>query len=171
MMSTIVRGTTWAWLILSVSVVSTRAGSETVPLGSDLGRLQGTWTAQAGPRHGIRVVLEFHGRQVDAEITTPKGLHVRAQGEVKIDETTSPRSLDWVKFTGPDQQEFPTILGIYKLEQDAFTVCNGGLHGDRPTEFKPGEGVFAEVVTFHRSQAARRPSAQLSNSLRIPTGE
>ncbi len=125
----ILPGWAWAGLLLSVAAASARAGNETVPAGSDLGRLQGRWTAQAGPRHGIRVILEFHGRQVDAVITTPKGLNVRAQGEVRIDETTSPRSLDWVKFTGPDQQEFPTILGIYKLDHDAFTVCNGGLHG------------------------------------------
>jgi uncharacterized protein (TIGR03067 family) len=162
MSSSILRGLTWAGLILTVTAASSRAGNETVPPGSDLGRLQGRWTAQAGPRHRIQVVLEFHGRQVDALITTPKGLNVRAQGEVRIDETTSPRSLDWVKFTGPDQQEFPTILGIYKLDHDAFTVCNGGLHGERPTEFKPGEGVFAEVVTFHRTQAAPCPNPNRS---------
>jgi uncharacterized protein (TIGR03067 family) len=109
----------------------------------------------------MRVVLDVQGRQVNAVITTPQGLNLRAQGELKLDETTSPRSLDWVKFTGPDQQEFPSILGIYKLDHDTFTVCNGGLHGARPKEFKPGEGVLAEVVTFCREQAAPTRKAKL----------
>ena len=72
---------------------------------------------------------------------------------MKLDETTSPRRLDWIKFTGADQQEFPPVLGIYTVEGDRFTVCNGGLNGSRPSEFKPGDGILAEVVVFERERA------------------
>ena len=75
-------------------------------------------------------------------------------GEVKLDATTSPRQLDWINFTGADQQEFPPVLGIYAIEGDRFTVCNGGLNGSRPSEFKPGDGILAEVVVFERRPIA-----------------
>jgi uncharacterized protein (TIGR03067 family) len=116
----------------------------------DLGRLQGRWKAMAGPRKEIRVVLEIKGRDVSVDIKTPKGLDFQAQGELTLDESTSPRSLDWRKFSGPDQQPLPDIAAVYKIEGDTFTVCNGGVHGSRPKDFKPGEGVLADVVVFQR---------------------
>ena len=87
---------------------------------------------------------------MDAAITTPQGVRLQVHGELKLDETSSPRSLDWIKFTGADQQEFPPIPAIYKIDRDTFTVCNGGLNGSRPREFKAGDGVLAEVVVFQR---------------------
>jgi hypothetical protein len=77
-------------------------------------------------------------------------MKIRVHGELRIDETVSPRVLDWVKFNGPDDNELPEILGIYKLENDTLTVVNGGLHGGRPREFKPGEGLLGDLVTFRR---------------------
>ena len=115
-----------------------------------LSRLQGRWTAKAGTRHEIHVVIEIKGRGVCAAIKTPQGLDFQVQGELKLDETTSPRSLDWKKLIGPDQQPLPEIAAVYKIDGDTFTVCNGGFLGARPKEFKPGEGVLADVVVFHR---------------------
>jgi uncharacterized protein (TIGR03067 family) len=149
-----------AWMIVGVSPISAHAGNETISAESDLGRLQGKWTAQAGLRRELRVSLEIQGRRVDAVVTTPQGLNLRAQGEVKIDERTSPRTVDWIKFNGPDQQELPAILGIYKFDRETFVVCTGGFNGDRPTEFKPGEGVLTEVVTFRRPPAPSREKAK-----------
>jgi uncharacterized protein (TIGR03067 family) len=126
------------------------AADEAVSRDGDLGRLQGRWTAKAGTRREIHVVIEIKGRDVHAAIKTPQGLDFQVQGELKLDETTSPRSLDWKKFSGPDQQPLPDIAAVYKIEGDTFTVCNGGFLGSRPKEFKPGEGVLADVVVFHR---------------------
>ena len=75
------------------------------------------------------------------------------EGEIKLDESTSPRQLDWINFTGADQQEFPPLLAIYSVAGDRFTVCNGGMNGSRPTEFKRGDGILAEVVVFQRESA------------------
>ena len=83
-------------------------------------------------------MLEIKGQKATATIKTPHGGKLLLTGEVKLDATTSPRRLDWIKFTGADQQEFPPVLGIYTVEGDRFTVCNGGLNGSRPSEFKPG---------------------------------
>jgi uncharacterized protein (TIGR03067 family) len=140
---------------MSFSWITTMAGSpEAIAANSDLGRLQGSWTARAGARKEIRVVLTVRGREVDVAISTPQGIRAKAQGVVKFDETTSPRQVDWINFTSADQQEFPQIPGIYKLDGDTFTVCNGGMNGSRPKEFKPGDGVLSEVVVFQRERVA-----------------
>jgi uncharacterized protein (TIGR03067 family) len=139
-------------------------GAEPPPSGeSDLARLQGRWTARAGARREVRVLLEIEGCKVTATVKTPHGARLLLTGEVKLDEKTSPRRVDWIKFTGADQQEFPGLLGIYTLKADRFTVCNGGLNGSRPNDFKPGDGILSEVVTFERERslaaAKSKPSA------------
>ena len=108
---------------------------------------------ETGARREVRVLLEIKGCKATATIKTPHGAKLLLTGEVKLDETTSPRRVDWIKFTGADQQEFPALLGIYSLEGDRFTVCNGGLNGSRPREFKPGDGILAEVVRFERDRS------------------
>ena len=108
-------------------------------------------------------MLEIKGSKATATIKTPHGARLLLTGEVKLDETASPRRLDWIKFTGADQQEFPPLLGIYGLKGDRFTVCNGGLNGSRPSDFKPGNGILAEVVVFERepslAAAKSKPAA------------
>jgi uncharacterized protein (TIGR03067 family) len=146
---------TAALAAMTLSWNTTMAGSpEAIAAASDLGRLQGCWTGRAGARKEIRVILTVRGRQVDVAISTPQGIRVQAQGLVKFDEATSPRQVDWINFTSADQQEFPLIPGIYKLDGNTFTVCNGGMNGSRPKEFKPGDGVLSEVVVFERERVA-----------------
>jgi uncharacterized protein (TIGR03067 family) len=137
----------------SVGLTMVAGGTETTPGEKDLAKLQGRWTARAGARREVRVVLEIKGQKATATIKTPHGAKLLLTGEVKLDATTSPRRLDWIKFTGADQQDFPPVLGIYTVEGDRFTVCNGGLNGSRPSEFKPGDGILAEVVVFERERS------------------
>jgi uncharacterized protein (TIGR03067 family) len=139
-------------MILLLGVSNAVAG-ETSAAPGDLGRIQGSWTAQAGSRREIRVEMNINGREVKVAISTPQGLNIQAEGELKLDESTSPRSLDWVRFSGPDQQRYPAMPAVYKLEGETFTVCNGGFLGPRPKDFKPGEGALSDVVVFHRSAA------------------
>ena len=138
--------------ITALGWISALAGTEAIPADTDLGRLQGRWTARAGARREVKVFLTIQGRRVDATIKTPQGVSFEVQGEVRLDETTSPRSLYWVNFSGADQQEFPQIPAIYKLDRDTFTLCNGGMNGTRPKEFKPGDGALADIVVFERER-------------------
>ncbi len=148
-------------MAVGLAGMSIVAAAESEAQTSDLSRLQGRWTARAGARREIRVTLEIQGQRVNADITTPQGLRIQVHGELKLDETSSPGSLDWVKFVGADQQEFPPIPAIYKLDRNTFTVCNGGLNGSRPKQFKAGDGVFADVVVFQRvSQDAPKPPSE-----------
>jgi uncharacterized protein (TIGR03067 family) len=140
--------------IATLGWISAFAGNEAIPADTDLGRLQGRWTARAGAHREFRVVLAIQGRRANATIKTPQGISFEVQGQVRLDETTSPRSLDWVNFSGADQQEFPQIPAIYKLDRDTFTLCNGGMNGTRPKEFKPGDGALADVVVFERERSS-----------------
>jgi uncharacterized protein (TIGR03067 family) len=119
-------------------------------LAGDLGRLQGRWTASAGLRRDIRVVLEIKGRAVTVDISMPRGQNFQVEGELALDETTRPRSLAWTRFMAPGEQPLPEIQGVYKIDGDIFTVCNGGLHGTRPKEFKRGDHPLADLVVFQR---------------------
>jgi uncharacterized protein (TIGR03067 family) len=149
--------------VMSLAWLSTFAGTEFTKSETDLDRIQGRWTARAGAKREVRVMLEIQGAQVDASIRTPQGIRFQVRGQVKLDETTSPRSLDWVKFSGADQQEFPDIPAIYKLDRGTFTVCNGGLGGRRPAQFASGDGILTEVVVFEREPAAPEPDGNPSS--------
>jgi uncharacterized protein (TIGR03067 family) len=135
-------------------IAAVAGGPDSIPPNGDLGRLQGRWTTRAGAHKDIQVVMCIKGKDVDLSINTPQGIRLKAQGQVKIDDTTSPRKLDWINFSSADQQEYPQVQGIYKVDGDRFTVCNGGFNGARPKEFRPGDGVLADVVVFQREQVA-----------------
>jgi uncharacterized protein (TIGR03067 family) len=159
-----------ALILSSLGASAALPGEETASTDKDLTRLQGRWTARAGARREVRVVLDIKGSKATATIKTPHGARLLLTGEVKLDETTSPRRVDWSKFTGADQQEFPALLGIYTLKGDRFTVCNGGMNGARPSDFKPGAGILAEVVVFEREQsvadAKSKPTAKSSATVK-----
>ena len=137
--------------LLAALLVAPTLAADNRPNG-DLDRLQGRWTTKAGPRRNIAVVLEIKDRTVQFEATTPQGLKVSVQGEVRIDETARPKRLDWVHLTALDGQDLPDNLAIYEIEGDTFTLCNGGPNNRRPIEFKPGGGALADLVIFTRGK-------------------
>ena len=71
----------------------------------DLGKLQGTWTAKAGPEKNVPIVVTIKGNAVTLKITTPDGVDYSADGEVKIDETAKPhKTIDWVEVHQPQRR-------------------------------------------------------------------
>jgi uncharacterized protein (TIGR03067 family) len=116
----------------------------------DLTKLQGRWETKVGLRKATVVSIEIKGKAVVATILTPQGRKIQADGELKIDETTTPKALDWVKFTTIDGEVVPEMRAIYRLEEGRLYIRSGGFNDDRPTEFNPGEGVWANVLVFQR---------------------
>src|SRR4051794_2692516 len=119
----------------------------------DLARLQGRWQTKIGLRKATVVMIEIKGNAVAATISTPQGRKIQADGELKIDETASPKALDWVKFTTIDGEEVPEMHAIYRLEDGRLFIRSGGFNDQRPTGFKAGEGVWAKVLEFQRPES------------------
>jgi uncharacterized protein (TIGR03067 family) len=135
-----------ATTLVSLAPAAVRAEA---PAG-DLARLQGRWCTKAGPRRDITVTLEVDGRAARVGITTPDGLSFQVRGELRLDETATPRALDWIHFHDADSQELPNILAIYEFAGQRLKVCNGGPNNARPSEFKAGDGALADLLTFER---------------------
>ena len=142
------------------AILPARAGEA---VEGDLARLQGRWTTHAGPRHNIVVVLDVQGRKANVGITTPQGLKFQVQGELRLNDRVKPRTLDWVNFTGLDEQDLPNIPAIYELEGQTFKVCNGGPNSARPTEFKPGESILADLHVFERVKTSGDADARTAS--------
>jgi uncharacterized protein (TIGR03067 family) len=140
-------GSRWALLALLLAALApARAGEGE----GDLGKLQGCWATKVGTGGGFVVELRIQGRAVQASIREAGGATIRAEGELRIDESARPKRLDWVKFTTADGQEVPDVLGIYRLEGGRLLIRSGGLHGGRPDRFEEGDGIWAGVLAFER---------------------
>jgi uncharacterized protein (TIGR03067 family) len=135
----------WASLLVTLVSLLPPGDSE-----GDLARLQGRWRATVGAKSRTTVVLEIKGRTVSATIAPARGLKVRASGELRLDETASPKALDWVKLTTRDGQEVPDLAAIYRLDGDRLVLRSGGFNDPRPTEFKAGPGLWDSVLIFER---------------------
>ena len=130
----------------------------------DLTRIQGHWEASVGRKKEFAVSLDVKGNEVSATITPRIGPKVKASGELQLDESVSPRSLDWVKFSTVDGTQVPTLHSIYRLEGDRLLVRSGGFNDDRPKAFeKGGEGVWTEVLVFKRPESTPKAESVTSN--------
>jgi uncharacterized protein (TIGR03067 family) len=140
--------------------------------GGDLGKIQGQWEASIGKRKDFAVVLEVKGTEVKATITPRRGPKVEASGELRIDEATSPRALDWVGFSTADGIEVPKLLSIYRLEGDRLIVRSGGFNDARPKAFEGGgEGIWSEVLVFNRAQPVANSAANTPEARPMPRGD
>ncbi|MBX6311464.1 MAG: TIGR03067 domain-containing protein [Isosphaeraceae bacterium] len=123
----------------------------------DLAKLQGIWKALAGPEKNIPIVLEIKDKTVRVTVTPPEGEERSLKGEIKIDETKTPKHWDWIKFQRADGDEAPPNLAIYKFEGDrTLVICNGGPGNERPTEFQAGEMGRPSLLTFTKQDEEKK---------------
>lgn len=152
-----------ALVVASAMLVRPSVSADVAPSG-DMAKLQGRWTTLAGPNKDIPVAIEIRGKSVTVRVKVTRKRSIQAKGELVVNDKATPKTLDWVKFTGLDDQEFPEILAIYELKDDQLRICNGGPNNDRPTEFKAGDGCLAEVMTFKREKATDAPDQPVASS-------
>lgn len=149
----------WLWVAV-VAVLAMGADSEK----SDLRKLQGRWEASVGKKREFSVMIDVKGNEVAATIVPKRGPKLKANGELQLNESASPRSLDWVKFSTADGIEVPRLLSIYRLEGDRLFVRSGGFNDARPKAFDAGgEGIWTDVLIFTRSASATKTNAVTSN--------
>lgn len=117
------------------------AAADDAPKG-DLGKFQGKWKTMVGPEKNFAVSIVIQGNSVTVSGTIPNGEEFEVKGELKLNETAKPfKTVDWIKFAGPDGNDAPENKGIYEfVDADTIKLCNGGPGNDRPAEFKDGEG-------------------------------
>ncbi|WP_422927444.1 TIGR03067 domain-containing protein [Singulisphaera sp. PoT] len=117
-------------------------------------KLQGKWTAMAGPDKAVPIFIAVKDNAITFKGTTPNGEEFEFSGEFKIDDQAKPhKTIDWVNFKAPNGDAIPDNLAIYEVvDNDTFKVCNGGPGAKRPTEFKDGEDAHAQVLTLKRDK-------------------
>jgi uncharacterized protein (TIGR03067 family) len=130
----------------------------------DLPKLQGTWKAMVGPNKDIPLTMVIKDKAVTLSFTTPQGDERSLKGEIKLDESKSPKQWDWVNFQGPDNAQARLNQAIYKIDKDELTICSGGPGKDRPTEFKAGDMGPPNLVIFQRDDKAApaKPAGDLA---------
>ncbi len=120
---------------------------------AELKRFEGTWRF---------VSMEFEGKAIpedsfkDSQMTivgdrfTTKGRGESAEGTFTVDPTASPKTIDIAIVSGSGKKA--TILGIYTLEGDTYTICSGLPNGPRATEFSAKAGSKRGLQVMKREK-------------------
>jgi uncharacterized protein (TIGR03067 family) len=121
---------------------------------TDRDRLRGTWTCVSMERNGKPIPPESYkdGKLImeGDTFTYKEGDEVVTQGTRKLDPTQSPKAVDDTHTLGPFKGK--TYLGIYKLEGDTFTTCNGSAGQPRPIDFATRRGTNLLLVVYKREK-------------------
>src|SRR5262249_2975349 len=98
---------------------------------------------------GARIVVEG-GR------FTTSGMGATYEGVVELDAHATPKTIDLVFDKGPESGN--RSLGIYRLDDDAWTICLTSTATKRPTTFatKPGSGLGLETLK-RRAAGGKKP--------------
>jgi uncharacterized protein (TIGR03067 family) len=142
-------------LIVAAGLLAAGAARADDPAKAELAQLEGTWAVTAREFMGKKASEEDIKKLkakivVKGDMVTVKSLDVDeevvvAEGKLKLDPTTKPKSLD-VTFTG-GANKGETGLAIYELTGDALKVCIAVGEDKRPTEFagpKNQEWIYIE---------------------------
>lgn len=139
-------------VVLALALVAQDKPTPTEELTGDLAKLQGRWEASLrtpNPNISLRIEMTIAGRDV-TWVTINKSSdqdHVYT-AKLKVDETATPKAWDMVEFQTKNRKS-PDLPAIYKLEDDALTLCTPLRPGDpRPTEFieDTGQGIPRTLV-------------------------
>ncbi|THV21301.1 TIGR03067 domain-containing protein [Peteryoungia ipomoeae] len=113
---------------------------------TDFDALQGRWRQVRFEENGVVDPPDTHG--ADGAIMTISGnrFHVAIpggetliEGAFVLDETTSPKAIDWIDSVGPDAGR--PLPAIYTLSSDSFAFAAADADMQRPADFRGGPGV------------------------------
>ena len=114
-------------------------------------KFEGTWKMESftvdGKPTPIENFAEFR-MTLKGESFTTVSAEGKTNGTYKVDPSKSPKTID-ITFTG-GPLDGVTMLGVYKLEGDTYTVClpaGGSKERAKELDSKPGSGRVLEVLT------------------------
>jgi uncharacterized protein (TIGR03067 family) len=144
------RSATFALLVFPLAI----AMADDKATKGDLAKFQGKWTTQIGPEKNIALKVTFAEQKVTVSGTSPQGDAFEIHGEIKLNDSAKPhKTLDWVKFVDQQGNEIGENLAIYEIvDADTIRICSGGPGGDRPTEFKAGDGGRPSLIVLKREK-------------------
>jgi uncharacterized protein (TIGR03067 family) len=123
----------------------------------DLARLQGKWVTAMKTRSGtITMFLEFKGNLVTTVSGTDPNAPPDAQQEVRLDETTTPKSIDlvngkWLNVEKGSLKEkigVPDMYASYELNGDTLKLAMSPVSRNRPKSFQ--SSLDASLVVYTR---------------------
>jgi uncharacterized protein (TIGR03067 family) len=122
------------------------------PVSGDLAKLQGRWTTKIGAEKNRPVTLAIENQTIVVKFTTPEGDTLDIQGELVLNESASPKTIDFIKMKNGGEN-MDDSLGLYKIEGETFTLCVGRPGEPRPSTFKGGDGDEPPFLwTFTRAK-------------------
>lgn len=123
------------------------------PLNGDLAKLQGTWTAPAGPEGGPLITMTIKVNAYTANWDRDDGTKAVRKGELRVNEQATPhKTIDFFNTKHEDGDSVRDSLGIYQFDGDKVKFCVGDPGDERPTEFKKGEDGPPHILTFSRKK-------------------
>ena len=121
---------------------------------TDASKLDGTWVLVGGEQDGKPLpedVLQSAKLVIDGDKHTLIVGSDKMVSTHHLDPTKKPKSID-AKATGGPYKDM-TLLGIYRIKGDEFTVCFAAPGKERPKNFttKSGTGTFLHVWKRQKS--------------------
>lgn len=140
-------------LVFAVSIFSCVGTMFADDAGNDLKKLAGSWLPTeaelAGKAFPEKILKSMKLTLSDGKYTVAVGEQLD-QGNVKIDHTAKPKSMDIVGTEGPNKGK--TLLAIYELDGDKLRICYDLAGKKRPTEFKTEPETRQFLVTYQREK-------------------
>jgi uncharacterized protein (TIGR03067 family) len=126
--------------IVCFVVASSSASSADDELKGDLAKLQGKWKGMFGPQKSVTTLVEIKGSRIVISSTNGTGQARSITGEIRINESKSPKEMDFLKRRNTQGREIPDGKGIYQVDDDTLKLCVTRPGDIRPREFKEAEG-------------------------------
>jgi len=139
-------------LFVALVVIGVVMAADDAPAPDDAKLLQGTWIlvgfevngkSIGDAVRGVGIKVTFKDREVMFSGKGAGGKDGPLTGTFQLDPSKKPKTID----TTINKEVEP---GIYQLEGDTLKLCTARAGGERPKEFKTGEGDGTRLFVFQR---------------------